>query len=164
MSVDVIWMRRNPVAQMRRPRLAVAVLVLALVMATTALAGGGYRIKVGDASTKPAPGAPVSVMGLGAAPKKTLMYLYLDRKTCRSTWVAEAKRFTTFKAGQSYFKNTRKAWVKYYVTGQFDKAFSVIIGTRTGLENVCAYLAAKNSHGKYTVTVATGSAKYTVTG
>lgn len=150
--------------EMHRPRLAVAVLVLAVLgLSSTALAGNGYRIKVGDASTKPAPGTTVSVMGLGMAPKKALMYLYLDRKTCRSTWAAETKRFTTFKAGQSYFKNTHKAWVKYYVTGQFGKAFTAIIGTRPGLENVCAYLTAKNSHGKYTVTKATGSAKYTVT-
>ena len=139
-----------------------AALALAL-SAAAALAGNGFRL-FSAADQHPTPGAAFSASAHGFSPKKALLYLYLDRKSCRSTWASEAKRFTKFRAGQSYFQSSRKAFVSIKEHGQFDKAFPAIAGSTAETEYACAYLTTKNSHGKYTVTAAEATSHYFVTG
>jgi hypothetical protein len=136
---------------------------VALAVSATSLAGNGSRL-FAAADQHPHPGTVFGASAHGFAAKQSLLYLYLDRKACRSTYSSEAKRFTTFKAGQSYFRNTRKAFVSNREHGQFDKAFSAIAGNTPETEYVCAYLTTRNSHGRYTVTAAYASAHYFVTG
>jgi hypothetical protein len=152
------------VVRMRRFRLATTILVLVLASSAAALAGNGFRLYA-SADQHPRSGAVFSASAHGFAARKALLSLYLDRKPCRSTQTSEAKRVNgrTFKAGQSYFRNTRRPWVSVREHGQFYKSFSTYAGKTAEREYVCAYLTTPDSRGKYTVTAMAASAKYTVT-
>jgi hypothetical protein len=104
-----------------------------------------------------------SVLAHGVAPQKALLYVYLDRQPCRWTWASEANRFTSFKAGQSYFRDTHKAFVTLWVSGHFSKAFTARAGATAQPEYACSYLTSPNSHGEYRITAARRSNAYFVT-
>jgi hypothetical protein len=104
-----------------------------------------------------------SVLAHGVAPQKALLYVYLDRQPCRWTWASEANRFTSFKAEQSYFRDTQKAFITLGVSGQFSKAFTARAGTTAQPEYACSYLTTPNSHGEYRITAARRSNAYFVT-
>jgi hypothetical protein len=149
---------------MRRSRLVLTLLVLALAASASALAGNGYRL-YSAADQHPHPAAQFSVNGHGYAPVKALLYLYLDRKSCRSTWALEAKRVNakTFKAGQSYFVSKKEPFLTYRTSGQFSKTFTAIAGKTGEVEYACAYLLRKNSRGRFTITADAAASHYTVT-
>lgn len=154
----------DPVAQKRGARLAVAVLVLvlALALSATALAARGYRVT--DAAWHRPPSSSLfSVNAHGVAAHKALLYVYLDRQPCQGTWASEANRFTSFKAGQSYFRNTGRAFVTLWVSGHFNKSFTAHAGTTARPEYACAYLTTSNSQGHYKITAAHDSNAYFVT-
>jgi hypothetical protein len=139
-----------------------AVVVLALALSATAFASRGYRVW-GSAWHRPPSGSLFSVLAHGVAPQKALLYVYLDRQPCRWTWASEANRFTSFKAEQSYFRNTQKAFITLGVSGQFSKAFTARAGTTAQPEYACSYLTTPNSHGEYRITAARRSNAYFVT-
>jgi hypothetical protein len=140
-----------------------AVALLALASAAAALAGNGY--KVIDASwSRPPRGSVYSVNAHGVAAHKALLRVYLARKPCRSTWASEARLdVTPFKAGQSYFRQTRRGLVTLWVSGRFDKSFTARAGSTPEREYACAYLTTRNSRGRYRVTAAHAADAYTVT-
>jgi hypothetical protein len=148
---------------MRGSRLAVAVPVLALACSATALAAGGYRVR--DAAwSRPPSGSLFSVNAHGIAAQKALLYLYLGRQPCRWTWASEARRnVTTFATGQSYFRDTGSALLTLWVSGHFNTSFTAQAGTTAQREYACAYLTTPNSRGRYRLTGARSSNKYTVT-
>jgi hypothetical protein len=153
-------------ARVRGSRPAVVVLGVALVLAAsaTALGSGGYRIR--DASWhRPPTGSLYSVNVHGVAARKALVYLYLDEKPCRWTWASEARNnVTSFKTGQSFFKDTRKALVTLWVNGRFNTSFTARAGTTPEPEYACAYLTTPNSNGSYRLTASHASNAYFVTG
>jgi hypothetical protein len=59
---------------LRKVRLAVTVVVLALAVSATALAANGYRVW-GTAWHRPPSGSPFSVLSHGVAPQKALLYV-----------------------------------------------------------------------------------------
>lgn len=147
-----------------RSRLAVTILALALVFSATALASGGYSIR--DASWhRPPSGTLYSVNVHGVAAQKALVYLYLDRRPCKSTWASEARaNVTPFKSGQSYFKDTGRALVTLWVTGHFNTSFTARAGTTAEPEYACAYLTTPNSGGTFRLTASHASNAYFVAG
>jgi hypothetical protein len=156
---------RDSVVLMRGSRLGV-VLVVAFALSATALASSGYRL-YSSADQHPVKGSVFTASAHGFAPKKSLLYLYLDRKPCRSTQALEAKRVNakTYKAGQSYFRQSgpKRAFISLSEAGQFYKSFTAYAGTTAERENVCAYLLGRNSRGLYRVNAAVASSHYTVT-
>ncbi len=138
--------------------------MLALAASASALAGNSYRLYSG-ADQHPHPGAEFGVNSHGYAPVKALLYLYLDRKPCRSTWASEAKRVNakTFKTGQTYFVSKKEPFVSYRTSGQFSKTFTALAGKTGEVEYACAYLLRKNSRGRYTITAKAAASHYTVT-
>ena len=104
--------------------------------------------------TAPAGAHAGCVLAHGAAPQKALLSVYLDRQPCRWTWASEANRFTSFKAGQSYFRDTQKAFITLWVSGHFSKAFTARAGATAQPEYACSYLTTPNSHGEYRITAA----------
>ena len=147
-----------------RSRLAVTILALALVFSATALASGGYSIR--DASWhRPPSGTLYSVNVHGVAAQKALVYLYLDRRPCKSTWASEARaNVTPFKSGQSYFKDTGRALVTLWVTGHFNTSFTARAGTTAEPEYACAYLTTPNAGGTFRLTASHASNAYFVAG
>jgi hypothetical protein len=104
-----------------------------------------------------------SVLAHGVAAQKGVLYVYLDRQPCRWTWASEANRFPPFKAGQSYFKDSGRAFITLRVSGHFSKAFTARAGTTAQPEYACSYLTIPNSQGAYRITVARRSNAYFVT-
>jgi hypothetical protein len=147
---------------MLRRVLTAAVVVLALALSATALAARGYTVW-GSAWHRPPSGSSFSVLAHGVAPQKALLYVYLDRQPCRWTWASEANRFTPFKAGQSYFRDTQKAFITLWVSGHFSEAFTARAGATAQPEYACSYLTTPNSHGEYRITAARRSNAYFVT-
>jgi hypothetical protein len=145
-----------------RRALTAAVVVLALALSATALASRGYRVW-GSAWHRPPSGSLFSVLAHGVAPQKALLYVYLDRQPCRWTWASEANRFTSFKAEQSYFRDTRKAFITLWVSGHFSQALTARAGNTAEPEYACSYLTSPNSHGEYRITAARRSNAYFVT-
>jgi hypothetical protein len=142
--------------------LLAAVVVLALASSATVLAARGYRVW-GSAWHRPPSGSLFSVLAHGVAPQKALLYVSLDRQPCRSTWASEANRFTSFKAGQSYFRDTQKAFITLWVSSHFSKAFTARAGSTAQPEYACSYLTTPNAHGEYRITAARRSNAYFVT-
>jgi len=140
----------------------VSLVVLALALSPTALATRGYRVW-GTAWHRPPSGSSFSVLSHGVAAQKALLYVYLDRQPCRAAWASEAKRFTSFKAGQSYFTGTGRAFITLWVSGHFSKAFTARAGTTAQPEYACSYLTTPNSQGRYRITAARRSNAYFVT-
>jgi hypothetical protein len=103
------------------------------------------------------------VLSHGVAPQKALLRVYLDRQPCRWTWVSEANRFPSFTAGESYFKDSRRAVVTMWVSGHFSKAFTARAGTRAEPEYACSYLTTPDAQGRYRITEARRSNAYFVT-
>jgi hypothetical protein len=147
---------------MFRRVLIAAVVVLALALSATALAARGYRVW-GSAWHRPPSGSLFSVLAHGVAPQKALLYVFLDRQPCRWTWASEASRFTSFKGGQSYFRDTQKAFITLWVSSHFSKAFTARAGTTAQPEYACSYLTTPNSQGEYRITAARRSNAYFVT-
>jgi len=146
---------------MFRRALITAVVALALVSSATALAANGYKVW-GTAWHRPPSGSVFSVLSHGVAAQKALLYVYLDRRPCQWTQASEAKRFTSFKAGQSSFKETGRAYVTLWVSGPFNKAFTARAGTAAEPEYACSYLTTPNSQGRYKITSARRSNEYFV--
>lgn len=146
---------------MFRRALTVTGLLLALAWSGTALAGNGYRVW-GTAWHRPPTGTLFSVLTHGNALHKAHLYVYLGRQPCQSTWASEAKRFTSFHAGQSSFKDTGRAVVTMWVSGNFSKAFTARAGTKAEPEYACSYLTTQDSQGHYRVTAARRSNAYFV--
>lgn len=148
---------------MHGSRLAVTALVLALASSATALGAGGYTVR--DASWhRPPTGSLYSVNVHGVAAQKALVYLYLDRQPCKWTWASEARNnVTSFKAGQSYFRDTGRALITLWVTGHFNTSFTAHAGTTAEPEFACAYLTTPNSRGSYRLTASHASNAYFVT-
>ena len=148
-----------------RSRLAVAAVVLGLAFAVsaTALAANGYKVW-GTAWHRPPAGSLFTVLSHGTAPKKALLRVYLDRQACSWSWATEAKRFTSYRAGQSTFKGTGHAFITLWVNGRFSKAFTARAGTTAQPEYACSYLTTPNSQGLYRITSARRSNAYFVTG
>jgi hypothetical protein len=148
-----------------RSRIAVAAVVLGLAFAVSAtgLAANGYKVW-GTAWHRPPTGSLFTVLAHGAAPKKALLRVYLDRQACSWSWATEAKRFTSYRAGQSAFKDTGHAFITLWVDGRFSKAFTARAGTTAEPEYACSYLTTPNSQGLYRITVARRSNAYFVTG
>jgi hypothetical protein len=140
----------------------VSLVVLALTLSTTALAAHGYRVWA-TAWHRPPSGSLYSVLAHGVAAQKAILYVYLDRQPCRWTWASEANRFPSFKAGQSYFKGSGRAFITLRVSGHFSKAFTARAGTMVQPEYACSYLTIPNSQGAYRITVARRSNAYFVT-
>ncbi|MEI8104880.1 MAG: hypothetical protein WCH31_03430 [Actinomycetes bacterium] len=156
---------RNPVVQMRASCLAIAVLVLTLSSSPGGLATTGYRLQ--DAAwTRPPSGSAFSVNAHGVAVHPAHLYVYLDQQPCQLTRTSEATRVngTTFKAGQSSFRDTRRALVTLWISGRFNRSFTANAGNTAQREYACAYLTTPNAHGQYRVTAARASSAYTVTG
>lgn len=153
---------------MRQGRLTVAALIVAGVVSGAALATTGYSVRAGTVSSV-VTGHPFTVKAHGDATQKALLYVYLDHKVCRRTWVGEANRVGTYKAGRSFFwqkhgsHRAKETWVYAWVTGSFSKSFRAHAGTTAERERECAYLATPNSYGGYRVNAARGMATYTVT-
>ncbi|HJQ50635.1 MAG TPA: hypothetical protein VJ838_08995 [Gaiellaceae bacterium] len=147
---------------MRRPSLAVILVLLAFATSATALSANGYTVW-GTAWHRPPIGSLFSVLSHGVAPRKALLYVYLDRKPCTFTYAAEAKRFPSFKAGQSYFRDSGRAFITMWVSGHFSKAFTARAGTTAQPEYACSYLTIPNSQGRYRITSARRSNAYFVT-
>jgi hypothetical protein len=139
-----------------------AVVVLALASSVTALASRGYRVW-GSAWHRPPSGSLFSVLAHGVAPQKALLHVYLDRQPCRWTWASEANRVASFKAGQSYFRDTQKALITLWVSGHFSKALTARAGATPQPEYACSYLTTPNAHGEYRITAARRSNAYFVT-
>ena len=147
------------------------VAVLTVLASVTALAASGYSVRV-RAPSSVFSGHPFSVTARGAATQKALLYVYLDRKRCRTTWNREAQRVNarTIKAGQSHFpaqlgdggQPKPEAFIYAWVSGSFKKSFLAFAGSTAEREYACAYLATPNKYGGYRVTAAYGSARYTV--
>ena len=148
-----------------RSRLAVAAVVIGLAFAVsaTALAANGYKVW-GTAWHRPPAGSLFTVLSHGTAPKKALLRVYLDRQACSWSWATEAKRFTSYRAGQSTFKSTGHAFITLSVNGRFSKAFTARAGTTAQPEYACSYLTTPNSQGLYRITSARRSNAYFVTG
>ncbi|HEU5404635.1 MAG TPA: hypothetical protein VFU52_01020 [Gaiellaceae bacterium] len=148
-----------------RSRLAVAAVVIGLAFAVsaTALAANGYKVW-GTAWHRPPAGSLFTVLSHGTAPKKALLRVYLDRQACSWSWATEAKRFTSYRAGQSTFKGTGHAFITLWVNGRFSKAFTARAGTTAQPEYACSYLTTPNSQGLYRITSARRSNAYFVTG
>ena len=100
----------------------------------------------------------------GIAAQKALLYVYLDRQPCQSTWAREVRlNPTTLKAGQSGFRGTQKAFTTLWVSGHFNTSFTARAGTTAQPEFACAYLTTPDSHGDYRITAAHASNAYAVT-
>jgi hypothetical protein len=143
--------------------LAVTGVALALGLSATALAANGYKVW-GTAWHRPPTGSLFTVLSHGTAPQKALLRVYLDRQACSWSWVTEAKRFTSYRAGQSTFKSTGHAFITLWVNGRFSKAFTARAGTTAQPEYACSYLTTPNSQGLYRITSARRSNAYFVTG
>ncbi len=142
-----------------------AVVVLALASTAAAFAANGYRVFASVPAHRIPSGHLFQVNTNGRAAQKSLLYVYLDRQPCLAAWKNEAKRFTTFKAGQSYFSNTHKAFVTLWVTGHWSKDFTTAYaGTTAEPEYSCSYLTSRDSNGNYKLTAAHRSNAYFVTG
>jgi hypothetical protein len=146
----------------RKRLILVSLVVLALASSATALAANGYRVW-GTAWHRPPSGSLFSVLSHGVAPQRAHLYVYLDRQPCRWTQASEANRFPSFKAGQSYFRDTGRAIITLWVSGHFSKAFTARAGTTAQPEYACSYLTTPNSHGRYKITAARRSNAYFVT-
>jgi hypothetical protein len=139
--------------------------VLGLALSATAFGGNEFRLYAA-ADQHPSSGNVFSVRAHGYAARTSLLYLYLDRKPCLSTWAREANRSRkTFTSRRSYFPHGTKheAFVTRKEAGQFYKSFNAIAGTTAGREYACAYLTTRDSRGRYRVTADAASANYTVT-
>jgi hypothetical protein len=136
--------------------------VLALAWSATAFAAHGYRVW-GTAWHRPPTGSLFSVLSHGVAPQKALLYVYLDRQPCRWTWASEANHFPSFKAGQSDFRDSGRAFIKLWVSGHFSKAFTARAGTTAQPEYACSYLTTPGSRGRQRITAARRSNAYFVT-
>ena len=139
-------------------------------MSAAALADAPYRLFAAAVEQHPAGSALFNVSSHEFAEHKALLYVYLDRKICRSTQASEARRVNSrsYRAGDPYFQprgtSTKKQGVtKLWEHGRFYKAFNVYAGGRDEREYVCAYLETANSGGRYVVTTAHALAHYTVT-
>jgi hypothetical protein len=143
--------------------LLVSLTVLVLASTGSAFAAHGY-IVWGSAWHRPPTGSAFSVLSHGVAPQKSLLRVYLDRQPCRWTWASEANSFPSFKAGQSYFRDTGRAVVTLWVSGHFSKAFTARAGSTAQPEYACSYLTTPNSQGHYRLTAARRSNAYFVTG
>jgi len=139
-----------------------SLVVLTLALSGTAFASHGY-IVWGTAWHRPPAGSTFSVLSHGVAPQKAHLYVYLDRQPCRWTWASEASRFPSFKAGQSYFRNSGRAVITLWVSGHFSKAFTARAGTTAQPEYACSYLTTPNAQGHYRITAARRSNAYFVT-
>ena len=148
---------------MFRRVLIAAVVLLALTSSATALAARGYRLY--DAAWhRPPSGSLFSVNVHGVAAQKALVYIYLDRKPCRASWASEARlNVTTFKAEQSYFRDTERGLITLWVSGHFDTSFTARAGSTAQPEYACAYLTTPNSQGNYRITAVHRSNAYFVT-
>jgi hypothetical protein len=137
--------------------------LLALTASATALAGNGYRLY--DAAWhRPPSGSLFSVNVHGIAAQKALVYLYLDRKPCRTSWASEARlNLTPFKAGQSYFRNSGDSLIRLWVSGRFNTSFTARAASTAEPEYACAYLTTPNSQGNFRITAAHRSNAYFVT-
>lgn len=154
------------------PSLLLSVAALTVLGSVTALGATGYSVRV-HAASPVATGHRFTVTARGTAKQKALLYVYLDRKRCRSTWNREAQRVNrlTFKAGQSNFppqggsggQPKPEAFAYAWVSGSFDQSFKAFAGARAEGEYACAYLTTPNSHGGYQITAAHASSRYTVT-
>ena len=147
---------------MFRRVLIAAVVLLAFATSATAFAGNGYKVW-GTAWHRPHSGSLFSVLSHGHVPQKALLSVYLDSQPCRATQVNEAKRFTSFKAGQSSFRATGRAFTTLWVSGHFSKALTARAGTTAQPEYACSYLTTPNSRGDYRTTAARRSNAYFVT-
>jgi hypothetical protein len=143
--------------------IAVTVVALALALSATALAANGYKVW-GTAWHRPPTGSLFTVLSHGTAPQKALLRVYLDRQACSWSWVTEAKRFTSYRDGQSTFKSTGHAFITLWVSGRFSKAFTARAGITAQPEYACSYLTTPNSQGLYRITSARRSNAYFVTG
>jgi hypothetical protein len=152
---------------MRRTLVLVAI-AAACTTSATALASGGYSVRV-STTLSVAIGQSFTVKASGSAAQKALLYVYLDHNSCKSTWVGEASRVGVYKAGRSYFlqkhgsHNAKETWIYAWVTGSFTKSFTAHAGATAEREHACAYLATPNSYGGYRVNAAFGARAYTVT-
>jgi hypothetical protein len=143
-------------------RVLIPAVVLALALSATAFASRGYRVW-GSAWHRPPSGSLFSVLAHGVAPQKALLYVYLDRQPCRWTWASEANRVASFRAGQSHFRDTQKAFITLWVSGHFSKALTARAGTTPQPEYACSYLTTPNARGEYRITAARRSNAYFVT-
>ena len=143
--------------------LGATVTLLALALSSTAIAGNGYRLY--DAAWhRPHIGSLFNVNVHGVAAHKALVYIYLDRKPCRASWAGEARlNVTTFKAGQSYFRNTGRSLITLWVSGHFNTSFTARAGSTPEPEYACAYLTTPRRQGSYRITAAHRSNAYFVT-
>lgn len=150
---------------MSRAKILVSLAVLALAFSATALAGNGYRVFASVPAHRIPSGHLFQVNIGGRAAGKARLYVYLDRQPCLAAWKNEAKRFTTFKAGQSYFRDTQKAFITFSVSaGRISVDFPLAYaGTTAEPEYSCSYLTIPNSSGDYQVTAARRSNAYFVT-
>jgi hypothetical protein len=153
----------NPVVQIRRSRLAVAVLalVLALVLSATALAAKGYRVW-GTADQHPHSGALFTVLSHGFDVQKAHLYIYLDKQPCRWTQASEASHFAAFKDGDSHFRDSGRAIDTMWVDGHFSKAFVAVAGSTAEREYACSYLTTANSAGNFKITSARRVSSYLI--
>ncbi len=147
---------------MSRFTILVSLAVLTLASSAGSFAGNGYRVW-GTAWHRPPTGSLFTVLSHGVSPQKARLYVYLDSQPCRAAWVNEAKRFTSSKAGQSYFRATGHAFVMLPVSGHFSKALTARAGTTARPEYACSYLTTPNSQGRYRITAARRSNAYFVT-
>lgn len=146
-----------------------AAAVLTIIASATALAASGYS--VGLSATSPvASGDSFSVRAHGLVARRALLWVYLDRKRCRSAWDREFARVNNlnYKSGQPYFRNgdggpPREGFTHAWVSGSFEKSFTAHAGTATGHEYACAYLTTPNKYGGYQISSAHASAGYDVT-
>jgi hypothetical protein len=140
-----------------------AVVVVALVASATSFAARGYRLY--DAAWhRPPSGSLFSVNAHGVTAQKALLYVYLDRQPCQSTWAREVRlNIRTFKAGQSGFRDAQNSFTTLWVSGRFNTSFTARAGTTAQVEYACAYLTTPNSHGDYRITAANASNAYAVT-
>lgn len=146
---------------MFRRVLVTAVVILALAPSATSLGANGY-IVWGTAWHRPPTGSLFSVLSHGVAPQKAILRVYLDRQPCAWTYASEAKRFPSFTAGQSYFKESGRAVITLSVSGHFSKAFTARAGTTARPEHACSYLTTPDSQGRYRITSARRSNAYFV--
>lgn len=144
--------------------LRATVILLALALSSSALAGNGYRLY--DAAWhRPHTGSLFSVNVHGVAVQKALVYVYLGPKPCRASWASEARLdVTPFKAGQSYFRNTGRSLITLWVSGHFNTSFTARAGSTAEPEFACAYLTTPRRRGTYRITAAQRSNAYFVTG
>lgn len=124
---------------------SIALLVAAIAGAVAAAAAAGYTIRL-NAPFVVRPGNTFDVRVTGSAPKRSVLNVFLDRKTCASGAQQEGARNgsnATPRSGDSYFVSPEGARVTFYsvpVRGSFDRVAVAHAGTKQEQEHLCSYL------------------------